>query len=308
MAVRTPIYLILGHGTEEIIDFDKRPILPPGYTLVTVSECGIVSTKDEVCPIVDAFADSTKEEILSHPQENKKEIQELMGNKGIHVYRSGNKYPKLNIHFYLDWHDDTQTTIMKSGLYKFPINSLLFKISEGDTVCKRAFKTLKPYQGTLESFLPIDYAVREQFEGSLIPTVSEAEGVFSLTKKVSSYQKNLTYNLESIFERGGPGVYFFVICRSPRSVKSPLNLVTQNILSKNRYATFLDKNWSSKVKNILPLLEEDLTKHNGWIKGEINNAIKNYKQLEKIPTLRKMSVNQQTNRKRKNRRTRRNLK
>lgn len=289
-------FLILGHGTEDVVNFEERPILPDGYTLITIAECGIVTTTDEVCPITEAFSMEENRNIFMNPQKYKFQIESFMKGKGIHIYKSGNKYPNLSLQMFLDWPSDDSTNILKSGVYKFPIDANDFMIGNGTTFCDKLFKKVGPYKG-YSKILPDDYDFEEQFRNSLIPTVDEvSEQIVSTRKQSDKLKKKLTIPLEKIFEKGGPGIYYYIICRSPKSVLSPRNLVNLNILPENtvtKLSPYLIKNWTSKINEIVPILENSRNIVPKWAKSNLNKTIKNYSRIKKVPQIRRMSIVQQ---------------
>ena len=168
-------YIILGHGTEAPIKFESRNTIKPGYTLITLAQCGVVTTERQVFPIVEAFADPANDERLSNPVANKKYIKELIGGSGINVYTEGMSYPPLSVQLYLDFASADAASrgkrIMKSGVYKFPIDRPRFQI--GDISGSYGlFKEIPEYEGgmfpkaSLETFTTM-------FDGSVLPTLGQ---------------------------------------------------------------------------------------------------------------------------------------
>jgi len=289
-------FLILGHGEEEIVEFGERPVLPAGYTLVTIEECGIVTTEENVCPLVEAFSQEVNRAIFQDPRANKATIERFMRGKGIHIYNAGNRYPRLSIQFFLDWPTPTHTKISKTGTYRFPLDGAAFQVGPGGTFQERMFKLIGPYTGYMDD-LPADFNAREMFDGSIVPTLERVEEVYAATRSSSQIKKALTIPLETVFETGGPGVYYYVVCRSPRLALSPRQLVDVVLFEgKNRepYEPFFTHNWISKIPEILPILEENSARHKYWIKAEIDGAIRDYSHfMQRVPLIRQASINQQ---------------
>jgi hypothetical protein len=295
-------FLILGHGEETIVDFDDRPVLEDKYTLVTIEECGIVTTRRDVCPLVEAFSQEANKEIFADPRTHKSTIEGFMNGKGIHIYSPGMKYPNLNIQFFLDWKkggDADNVEIMKSGTYKFPISAEDFQIGPGATFQDRMFKLIGPYDGVFE-ILPADYSAEEMYGGSVYPTLENIKEYLEKRRSARGLKRSIP--LQEAMKAGGPGVYYYVVCRSPKLVNSPERFIKtlgeDEYLPKEalaKYAPYADKlNWISNLNTIIPMLEENLPKiKSSWMHSDIKSTIANYKQLQRVPLIRQKSINQQ---------------
>jgi hypothetical protein len=294
----TDSFLILGHGQEDIVDFNERPELPAGYTLVTIAECGVVTLEEDVCPLVEAFGQETNRHIFANPIANSTAIETFMRGKQIHIYTAGNKYPKLEIQYFLDWPTERNTKITKSGTYKFPLDPAKFQIAPGATFMDRLFKLIGPYKGFMKG-LPDDFSPKEMFEGSMFPTLDFVEAAVNADPKPNSsdLKEQLTKPLEEVFEAGGPGIYYYVVCRSPRLVLSPSNLVNFDLgLNKNKYSPYLINDWTTKLNELIPILEANTGTKRGWIKSELEGTLKNYRRLRRVPLIRQASLDQQSGR------------
>jgi hypothetical protein len=290
-------FLVLGHGIESPIEFEERNIIPDGYTLVTIAECGIVTTIDEVCPMIRAFTNADNQEIFGKPRANKAMIREFLNGKDIHIFEAGDRYPNLLLQMFLDWNKNNYVEIFKSGLYKFPIQKEGFGIGKGRTYCEKLFKTIGPYKGFL-SIMPEDFNANEMFEDSIYPTAEEVNRLIETHKRRSDkVKKGVTIPLETLFEKGGPGVYYYVVCRHPKDIVSPNTLVQETLqLSNNtQFKPYYNKNWISKLNTLIPMLEEyQATRKPGyWNYEEIGRTIRNYKQLQRVPGIRRKSILQQ---------------
>ena len=290
--VKKDPYIIIGHGTEDIIDFNSRNRIPKGYVLVILAECGIVTTSNEVCPIIEAFSDVSNKDIFENPFSHKAEIRLFLGGKDIHVYSEGQLYPKLNIQLFTDFNHGKEVT--KSGTYKFPLNAETFLKGEG-TFCEKLFWKLGGYKGFAKR-LPDDYSARDMFINSIKPTLEEVETILSETSNSDTIKSRLTVGLEDIFKAGGPGVYYYVVCRAPIGVLSPRRYVERmnnGGISQTRYAPYInDIYWNSKIPEILPLLDENSLKK-GWAGKMARNTAEQYRKLHKLSSIRRASINQQ---------------
>jgi hypothetical protein len=297
-------FLILGHGIENTIQFEERNRIPEGVTLVTFAECGVITTTKEVCPMTEAFTKEENREIFRNPKANKDTIRMFLNGKDVHIYESGDRYPTLMIQMFLDWSHDDYVKIFKSGLYTFPISEKDFRLGLCNDFCEALFKKIGPYEGFRKK-IPKDFRAADMFKGSLYPTTAEVEAKQSevigapgsFTSQSDLLKKAFTVPLETLFEKGGPGVYYFVVCRHPKDVKAPENVVRNNLqlVNNSRYKPFYGANWISKLNGLIPLLEEDFEKEREgtWLHEELKSTIANYKKLQTVPRIRRMSIAQQ---------------
>jgi len=285
-------YLILGHGTESLIDFNDRPQIPEGIVLVTIAECGIITTRDEVCPMVEAFSKEENSEILANPQVYQEKIKGFLNGKDFHYYKEGDKYPKLTLQMFLDWPRDTETEIFKSGTYTFPL--------EKSMECSSFFKKIGPYKDgrkLFERLVPDDYSSEFMYKGSIKPLESEVDEILKKTKNVNILKKSLTMSLEEIFKAGGPGIYYYVVCRSIKDVLTPEQYVREmqlNNENSKRYEPYYRKNWISNIPAILPLLDENIATLPKWQQSTALEVKKNYEGLHRVTGVRRRSINQQS--------------
>jgi len=299
-------FIILGHGEENIISFKKRDIIPSGYTLVTLAESGVVAREEDVCPMIRIFSEDDIG--LAAPISIKSTIEEQIG-KPIHIYTEGMKYPKLQVQLFIDWFNDNNTSFMKSGVYKYPLNAEHFTLSPENTdFCQSQKKTLGPYKSDYgTNNLPEGFSVDELFGESLVPTVGqvnvkigEIQGIKEKNPVSDSFSNrlkiSLTMSLEDIFAVCGPGVYYYVVCRSPIDVKSPQRLINADIVENSEnIKPFLVDDWISKIPEILPVLNRKIaeSKNRSWSRRELLKVRNQYSKLEKVPIIRRKSISQQ---------------
>lgn len=294
-AAGSDAFLILGHGMEDVVNFNARSTIPPGYTLVTIEECGIVTLERDVCPMVEAFSKEENRAIFANPRTNKAAIEGFMNGKGIHVYTAGMKYPTLTIQFFLDWPSEHHTKVSKTGTYKFPLDPAAFQIGSSGTFHERMFKNIGPYKGFFEE-LPADFSADEMFSESIIPTLENVKGIVARTNSSRQVKDRLTIPLSDVFTAGGPGVYYYVVCRSPKLVISPeqlMDLVQFEGEKKARYTPYFVTDWISKIPEIVPLLQENSARTSHWIKAEIDSTLNDYRRMMRVPLIRQASINQQ---------------
>lgn len=135
-----PIYFILGHGSENLRDFDERRTCPANVTLVIFSSCGnLVYTKDKTPEFISIAADPSKYNLLKSPTRNEDELCHLLTDPickhsydkssgcDIHIYRPGDKIPNLYNNLSLDFDRKIggipSRVYFKSGVFQYPIDT-----------------------------------------------------------------------------------------------------------------------------------------------------------------------------------------
>ena len=256
-------FLILGHGSEDIsVKFDKRKTLRQGYTLVTLAKCGVRTQDKNVLPILNAFHDPDKDALFAEPRRNKKELERLTHSE-IHIYNPGDNYPELWMDLFAQFPSSNESYryIMPSGVYKFPIRDNEIKEKHADTIRKTVEKFLPTRSeeeaaaagagaGAVPNYMnynameielgelaakfktPFEIdslgkfaspeLIQDEYENSLLPTRAE---VATYASDMDSMLSNTQVSIKKVFERGGPGVYYYVICREPLKEYSGLNLL-----------------------------------------------------------------------------------
>ncbi len=250
-------FLILGHGSEDIsVKFDKRKTLRQGYTLVTLAKCGVRTQDKNVLPILNAFHDPDNDTLFAEPHRNKKELERLTYSE-IRIYNPGDNYPELSMDLFAQFPSSSESYryIMPSGVYKFPIRDNEVKVKHADTIRKTVEKFLPttseeeeaaaagaganynvmeielgelaakfktPFEiDSLGNFASPEL-IQDEYENSLLPTRAE---VAAYASDMDSMLSNTQVSIKKVFERGGPGVYYYVICREPLKEYSGLNVL-----------------------------------------------------------------------------------
>jgi hypothetical protein len=315
------IYFVRGHGTEELVDMSERPVMPKGYTLVTFSECGQVTYDKDVMSFTELFKNPKNRDVLANP--DKTELSSLVDYETIHIYREGDKYPKLRSSFILEWPhltDKSKYSMAKSGLYKFPI-SPDFDFSIRDTgLVMRGFYAAPKDEDEFKSL----------YEGAVYPTSDALDKAMSKDRREqlpTYHELNKFYlgrTIDQIFEIGGPGVYYWPVCRGLKEEVSTVRNYSNNIwehyaynLNKSNESTknYLKQRhieyfphyhtWHKTYNKVSDMMDENQS--NKKIPNPLKNILKRrrnkinttYKQISKI---RRNSLNAQNRRTRRRRR------
>jgi hypothetical protein len=235
------IFLTLGHGDDNVdVPFESRVQLPPGFTLVTLAECGAVTMVDSVYPMMDAFCNPDMKAILQDPLTNISAVTTLVDGNRINIYRPGDMIPDLGLHLFLEWIENPELGakakrkmyVQQSGVYKFPVTE---GFDLGGTNVKD--KYVSATWSALDNSVKLNKKdeILQMYRNSLFPTQAEMGGILDATGMDFKKVKKETYHkLSSVFHRLGPGVYYFVVCRSIYNNNYTSGNVTREIMSYNK--------------------------------------------------------------------------
>lgn len=221
-------YIIVGHGTEHQTEFEDRRRLPPGITLVTLAECGSQTTAREVSRVVEAFGNERMHPVFAEPRRHRMELEELVG-APLHVYTEGMSYPNMTVQLFADWEGEGEADapsgnkktpmlrFVKSGVYRFPLDASEWRLSSKTAAeeGEHLFGTLGLTSRYQPKIVDPTRVPERVFAGSVFPTPAEAARALQDTKgSLGAFKKALRVPLDALFARLGPGVYYYVICRT----------------------------------------------------------------------------------------------
>lgn len=317
------IFIMNGHGLETLVDYNTRSKMPPGYTLVTFAECAAISFLEvTIAKVVNAFLDPSNKDKLMTPEIS--ELKKLLGDREKeetpHIYKEGDLYPKLSCEFFLDWDypgDRTKHVVSKSGLYKFPLNGT------ADDYLKKT--TIDVDAGALKSFKKEGVEeIKNLYDGAVFPLRGELDSIIDpdnyRTLYILEFRRKMTLPIEEIFKIGGPGVYYWVICRGLSSKEASINeyyekLYDYNPMMAGRYAPYLTShfgsNWIRNYENIKKLMKANVASNLlpvgkkqklADIRKQINGTFKKVIKIRRNSITRGVNSGDGTRRKRKTRR------
>ena len=240
------IYLTLGHGDDDVnTSFESRIELPPGYTLVTMTQCGSLVKTGSVHPLMDLFCRPDMKPLLQNPQEYKPAIS-MFTRVPINVYTSGDRIPDLGLQLFLDWTirkptEEPKLLVQRSGVYKFPTECLEMINPTNEHYNRKRAKTkhvLADFHRLTKKPVTLKNKdeILKMYEHSLLPTESDINSLFMDNTEIpyEIIKKSTYYKLSTIFERLGPGIYFFSACRGlHRNNESGSGISTINTMVKN---------------------------------------------------------------------------
>lgn len=190
-----PIYIMLGHGAENPVDFDKREIFPTGplgpwstqpFMLVTSTECGSTTTSNQLSHLIEVL--KANKELAKDPYTNRDELGRLLGFE-IRVYKPGDRYPSL-LFAPKSFHRNDSVYDL-SGVVN--LNALresdIEFIKHPESVAEKSEKEI----------------IAKSWEKSLYP---KKEDIKSLNDRILEATP-----VEFVFSALGPGIYYFPVCR-----------------------------------------------------------------------------------------------
>ena len=209
-SVDANVYLVNGHGSENIVDFKKRVKLPEDKILVVFPVCGRPNWMNIVCLFMDIFNDPKNIKLMTNPVKYQKQIEKLLG-YDVRVYLPGSKIPQMSTNLFFNFELE-KTVLLKSGVFRLcnvpPIDRKRLKeinnprLFLGDVSCKK-------YIGMVDE--PSAYSGQthhEVFKGNIMPEAGKRESYNTLVRR--------NFTISEIMEKVGPGIYFYTGCRSSR--------------------------------------------------------------------------------------------
>ena len=222
-------FLVLGHGFEDPKEYDTRDVLPADTYLVTMTECGVASTSaDDMFPIIEGMI--AQPELFKDPETNQEHIIHLL-RKGIRILGPGDPYPFLHTNLVINVSNKGSNYLAKSGIYKLPLTREDFSIWPRDIAIPDDMRNEAPYIVPLNNKNPMYLKVEQPrtiletlqtvYRGAIFPNEKTLETTVTSDPNFPSgivglghLQEQFTQTLSQIFERLGPGVFYYPICRS----------------------------------------------------------------------------------------------
>ena len=221
-------YLLQGHGTESPVKFEERAKVPPGVVIVHQTTCGMPVYTSDTCNKILAFM-NTNNHVLD-PVRYKADIEAAFGT-GLRIYTAGMHMPSLSVTF-LNTHliqvNDMENvyTIIKSGVYKYPISFDAIKMSDisGDildvgncSITGKIHNLILPITDTIATQRKI---LKAAYRGSIFPGETAVNEIpASAIRQIVLGEDDSTslsrlYTIGEIIDMLGGGVYYLNTCRS----------------------------------------------------------------------------------------------
>jgi hypothetical protein len=199
------VYFVSGHGSERVETFSKRVRMPKDKILIVFPVCARPNYMSEACLFLNEFQKPEHKKLFMDPLRNRDKIMRLI-KQPIRIYLPGEKVPNLSTNLFLNF-DKQKTVIMKSGVYRIGKIPTIDNSRFSKATYNLGSDKCNDYIGEIESPMHYNRAIHyEVFKGNL----------FAPLKEKASYN-TLMYNnftLQHIMQETGPGVYYYVGCRS----------------------------------------------------------------------------------------------
>ena len=240
------IFLISGHGSENVVDFKTRNKVPEDKVVVVFPVCARPNYMTTGCTVTNMFNDPKFSRFLANPIKYREKIENHIGHP-IRIYLPNEYMPNMSSNLFLDF-DKEDIVCMKSGVYR--IN----KIPEINRNILPDTKNPKQYFGTpsCRKFLgimssPEKYNAKihnEVFKGNLYPPALRSGKTFNDLKYRS-------FKIQDVIDTVGNGIYYYIGCRSSHTVVADDKYDKLIEMSDNQQH---EKHRSAKIRPILSLL------------------------------------------------------
>lgn len=238
------IYLISGHGSEEVEPFEKRQVMPEDKVLIIFPVCSRPNFLDKICTFIKELKDPQYNHLFRNPIKYRRKITKLI-NQPIRVYLPGESVPNISTNLFLDFVKEN-TVLAKSGVYRIQnipeIERTLLPEAQrkeenlGSPLCL-------PLSGVIPK--PSAYTSkihREVFSGNIYKAAAQRDTFENL--------KQRTFNVMDIMKEVGPGIYYYIGCRSShQAIKVEKYLEILEASEKQQEET-------SRTKKISPVLKK----------------------------------------------------
>jgi hypothetical protein len=259
------IFLISGHGNENVVNFKARWTMPQDKALIVFPVCARANYLDKICKFAEAFNDTKYLKLFRNPIKYRKQLVKII-DQPIRIYLPGDSVPYLSTNLFLDFEKDT-TVLVKSGVYR------IHNIPEMNrTVLRKANKKAEelgsplcvPLSGVIEHTRDYNSTVhKEVFAGNVYKPAKEGKTFKGLKARY--------FTIRQILEDMGPGIYYYIGCRSSdMPVRPEAYLSIYEASEKQQEA-------AKRTKKISPVLK--------LIRGkEVVSSSSSNKSIEKEPS------------------------
>jgi hypothetical protein len=243
-SIKSNVYLINGHGSEQVEDFDRRQTMPEDKVLVVFPVCGRPNWMNIVCKFMDIYNDPKNIKLMCDPLQFKSKIERMLGYE-IRIYLPGDKVPFMSTNMFYDF-DLSKTVLMKSGVYDLcnvpGIDRTVLpaiderKLNLGDDSCGK-------YIGMIENPQKYNSEIhQEMFKGSLYPSSDDDIDFEKL--------KDRDIDVQQILKTVGSGIYYYTGCRS-----------SSEQIQNDRYAKMLANSYNQQEIQHRSVVMNEFKKH-----------------------------------------------
>lgn len=203
------IYIVNGHGGEDLNDFSKRSTMPDDKVLVVFPVCGKANYLSTICKFMDIFNDPKNIKWMMDPIKYQGQIEEAL-HYPLRIFLPGDKVPFLTTNMFLDFEFPGKVVLAKSGVMEVAnIPAINRKKLEGTNNMKYSLghTSCFKYNGIIDD--PTKYTMsvhNELFKGNKYDKAAIPQGY--------SQMKHRKFKVTDILNDMGPGIYFYTGCRA----------------------------------------------------------------------------------------------
>lgn len=223
------LFIIMGHGSEKVIDFDKRRKVPSDKVIVVFPVCSRPNYMNIGCQFIDIFTDPKYAKYIANPIKYEKKLTKALGHP-IRVYLPNDYMPEMSTDLFLKFDTKTDIVLAKSGVYR--INEL--------PVIDRT--VLKESTNNLGSDLCTKWSGSIPFAQKYSTNIhSEVfkKNIFKPAKSSTNKYTGLStrsFKIADIIDTVGKGVYYYIGCRSSTTQNDPLQ-----VFDNDKYNVILER-------------------------------------------------------------------
>jgi hypothetical protein len=214
--VKRNIYLINGHGSEAIVKFNRRKVMPADKVLVVFPVCSRPNFMDSACTFIDIMNNPANKKLMENPIKYKKEIVKLL-KRPIRIYLPGEHVPDMSTDLFLTFPKDNKVVMAKSGVFRINAVKEMDRKVVADVkspALQLGSPLCKPVIGVINNKLAYSAKVhKEVYKGNVYPPASKIATFANMQKR--------SFKIENILKETGPGIYYYIGCRVAHQPATP---------------------------------------------------------------------------------------
>lgn len=201
------IYMIMGHGRENVINFDNRLKVPADKVIVVFPVCSRPNYMNVGCGFIDIFNNPKYAKYLKNPIKYRNKITKALGFP-IRVYLPDEYIPDMSTDLFLKFETNKGIVLAKSGVFRInnmpPMNREVLPQPNSDLGSPLCPK----WCGSLAS--------ADKYTGKIHSEVFKKNVFKRATTDTNNYKglSNRAYKITDIINTVGKGIYYYIGCRT----------------------------------------------------------------------------------------------
>ena len=220
--IKKNLYLVMGHGSEHPESVSLRQKMPKDKILVIFPVCSRPNYMNLACKFIEEYKKKENHKLFADPLRNKDRIMRLI-QQPMHIFLPGERVPNLGTDLFLAFKKPVSITMAKSGVFRITNLPSIHRERLPVSYDNLGSPKCDPIIGAIKDEGHYNNAVHhEMYKGNVFKPVQPKKGYTEMTRGY--------YSLQNIMKEVGPGVYYYIGCRSATQV--PQNLY-ERILAKS---------------------------------------------------------------------------